>query len=592
MPWTTALPDWEERIIAGRPLVPDLPLHEDEAAKALRIFNRLRLPDVIGMPTLAEATGDWFRDIVAALFGSYDPATNRRAIQEVFLLVPKKNGKSTNAAAVMVTALIVNRRPNAEFLLIAPTKEIADISFRQAEGMIKADEHLAALFTTQRHIRTITHLTSGAYLKVKAADTDAITGVLSTGILVDETHVFAAKPRAADVFVEVRGALAARPDGFMFQISTQSKTPPSGVFRAELMNARAVRDGRMKLPLLPVIYELPERMAKGDGWKSADTFKIVNPNLGRSVDEAFLTREMMKAREAGADHLALFASQHLNVEIGLALQSDRWRGADFWERRGGKVLSLGDLLKRSDVVTIGIDGGGLDDLLGLAVLGRERGERRWLHWGRAWAARSVLDIRKDIAPRLLDFEAAGLLTLVDDGTGDDVAAVADIVQRVAEAGLLPEKHGIGVDPAGIADVVDELAQRGFVASEDGNGCVVGVQQGWRLSNMVKTCERRLAGGELVHEGSALMAWVVGNARIEARGNALSITKQVAGSAKIDPLIALFAAASLMALNPQVRTRSIYETLAEAGEDPETPAAAGGVERDRFALAFGEDDDDD
>lgn len=558
MTWGTALPDWEKRIVSGLPLVPDLPLNQEEAAKALRIFNRLRLPDVIGKPTLAEATGDWFRDIVAALFGSYDPATNRRAIQEVFLLVPKKNGKSTNAAAVMVTALIVNRRPNAEFLLIAPTKEIADISFRQAEGMIKSDDDLAALFTTQRHIRTITHQVSGAYLKVKAADTDAITGVLSTGILVDETHVFAAKPRAADVFVEVRGALAARPDGFMFQISTQSKTPPSGVFRSELMNARAVRDGRRHQPLLPVIYELPERLAKGDGWKDPATFRIVNPNLGRSVDESFLAREMEKAQDAGAEQLALFASQHLNVEIGLALQSDRWRGADFWMRRAEPGLTLEALIARSDVVTVGIDGGGLDDLLGLAVLGRERETRRWLHWGRAWVARSVLDLRKDIAARLLDFERDGTLTVVEDGSGDDVSQVADIVERISEAGLLPRVHGVGVDPAGIADVVDELATRGFLAAEDGNGCVVGVQQGWRLSNMVKTCERRVAAGDLVHEGTALMAWVVGNAKVEPRGNAVAITKQASGSAKIDPFIALLAAASLMALNPQVQGRSFWE----------------------------------
>ena len=297
--FVTACPDWEARILSGRSLVPELPLNADEAGKAVRVFNRLRLPDVIGTPTLADATGDWFRDIVAALFGSYDPVTNTRAIQEVFLLVPKKNGKSTNAAAVMVTALIVNRRPNAEFLLIAPTKEIADISFRQAEGMIKGDPELAKLFQSQRHIRMITHRTSGAYLKVKAADTDAITGVLSTGILVDETHVFAAKPRAADVFVEVRGALAARPDGFMFQISTQSKSPPAGVFRSELAVARRVRDGALSLPLLPVLYELPASASVDDGWRKPEYFGIVNPNMGRSVNVDFLTRELTKAEEAG-----------------------------------------------------------------------------------------------------------------------------------------------------------------------------------------------------------------------------------------------------------------------------------------------------
>lgn len=179
--WNTACPDWEERLLARRPLVPDLPLFTDQADKAERIFNRLRIPDVIGTPTMAEAAGDWMRAIVRALFGAYDAQTHRRMIQEIFLLVPKKNSKSSSAASIMVTALIMNERPAAEFLLIAPTKEIADIAFKQAAGLIALDKELAKLFHPQRHIRTITHRRTGAMMQVKAADTDVITGSKSTG---------------------------------------------------------------------------------------------------------------------------------------------------------------------------------------------------------------------------------------------------------------------------------------------------------------------------------------------------------------------------------------------------------------------------
>jgi phage terminase large subunit-like protein len=543
MLWDTACLDWEARIMAGRSLVPSLPIDEKEAARAVRVFNRLRLPDVPGQPRLAEATGDWFRDIVRALFGAFDSETNRRAIQEVFLLVPKKNAKSTSAAALMVTALIVNRRPNAEALLIAPTKEIADIAFRQAEGMIKADEDLSALFHPQRHIRTITHHKSGAYLKIKAADTDAITGVLSTYILVDETHVFAAKPRAADVFTEVRGAMAARPDGFMVQITTQSKTPPSGVFLAELRQARAVRDGRRKAPLLPVLYELPTAKSKEQAWKDPALFGVVNPNLGRSVDEAFLVREMDKAAEAGADAMALFASQHLNVEIGLGLQSDAWAGAEQWAAAADTTLTLDALLSRSEAVVVGVDGGGLDDLLGLAVLGRERVTRRWLLWSHAWAHPIALKRRKEISARLHDFAADGDLTIVG-AIGQDVADVADIVARVRDSGLMPERAAVGLDPAGIGALVDALADRGITGE-----ALVGVNQGWRLNGAIKTTERKLAANEMAHAGQPLMAWCVGNAKVEPRGNAVLITKQAAGSAKIDPLMAAFNAVELMARNP-------------------------------------------
>lgn len=541
--WSTACPDWRERLIARRSLIPDLPLFEDEAERAVRIFKRLKLPDVIGTPTMAEAFDERIFELVATVFGSYDAAINRRMIQEFFLLIPKKNAKSTIAAAIMVVAAIMNRRPSAEFLLIAPTKEIADIAFRQAEGIIRLDAELSKLFHTARHVRTIEHRLSRATIQIKAADTDVITGSKSTGILIDETHEFARKASAQKIFIEVRGALAARPDGFMIQITTQSKDAPAGVFKSELNIARGIRDGRVRLPRLPILYELPHELAKDGGWKDEATWSLVNPNLGRSVDREFLRNALIAAEQDSdpASAMALLASQHFNVEIGLSLLADRWPGADFWPAAADEGLTLEALLARSEVVVAGIDGGGLDDLLGLGVIGRERETRRWLHWGRAWAHPSVLDRRKELAPLLRDLAAAGDLSLVDQ-LGQDIDELVEIVATLDESGLLAQ---VGLDPQSVGAIVDALAERDITAPER----VVGVSQGWKLTGAIKTTERKLADGTFRHGGQALMAWCVGNAKVEPRGNAIMITKQAAGSAKIDPLMALFDAVALMSMNP-------------------------------------------
>ena len=400
-PWSTALPDWERRLLAGKSLVPSgLPLNEAEASKAVRVFNRLRVPDVIGQPRFETAAGGWFRDIVRVLFGALDEAGSRRWVQEGFLLVPKKNAKSTQAAGLMLTAMIMNRRPNDEAMFLAPTKEIADICFGQAEKMIKADPALDKLFHRQRHIRTITHRVTDSILKVKAADTDAVTGFKGSKALIDETHVFASHPRAADVFLEVRGALAAKPDGFLAQITTQSKTAPAGVFKAEREQARAVRDGTLDLPMLAVLYELPRRMQEPpkDGsrpaWTDPAVWPRLNPNFGVSVDPAFLERELRKAEQKGNSALALFGSQHFNIEIGVALSTDGWAGQSVWTRGIEPGLTLDELIVRSEVICIGIDGGGLDDLLGISVIGRERGTKRWLHWAHALIGPEALERRK------------------------------------------------------------------------------------------------------------------------------------------------------------------------------------------------------
>lgn len=543
--WDTSCPDWQERILSGRTLVPDLPLFEEEAARAVRIFDRLKLPDVIGTPKMADAAGDWFRSIVAALFGAYDVEANRRMIQELFLLVPKKNGKSSYAAAIMVVAMIVNRRPNAEFLLIAPTKEIAGIAYKQASGIIKADPELAKLFHLQAHQKTITHRNTGAELKIKAADTDVITGSKSTGILVDETHVFAKKSNAAEIFVEVRGALTARPDGFMIQITTQSKEPPQGVFKAELATARDVRDGLVKLPRLAVLYELPQSVAADGGWKDERLWRLVNPNMGRSVDVEFLRNALIVAERDGPDAMALLASQHFNIEVGLALRMDAWAGAQYWQGAVDEPLAnLDTLLERCEVAVVGIDGGGLDDLFGLAVVGRCRTTRDWLLWSRAWAHQDVFRRRKDISERLRDFVAEGTLTICEDPTQDIREVVAAIV-RVRDAGLLPEKHAVGLDPVGVAQIIDALDAVGISGE-----MLAPVFQGYKLAGSIWGTERKLKDGTLWHGGTALMAWCVGNAKAEQRGNAVLITKQAAGKAKIDPLTAAFNAVALMSRNPE------------------------------------------
>lgn len=543
--WDTSCLDWEDRILAGRSLVPELPLYKAEADKALRCFKRLRLPDVIGTPTLGEACGkeSWIYPIVAALFGSYDRQTDRRMIQECFLLIPKGNAKSTFGGAVMLTAMIVNRRPEASFMFVAPTIEIASIAYKQAKGTIRLDKSLNDLFHVQDHLRRITHRVSGATLMIKAADTDTITGSLCTGTMIDETHQFTRKSNSAEIMVELRGALTKRPDGFLFQTTTQSKSPPMGTFASELATARAVRDGTMKLPVLPILYEIPDRLARDDGWKDRKYWPLVNPNLGKSTSEDFLAREVARAESDGPQALALIASQHFNVQVGMSLRADGWAGANYWERGVlPEGLDLDAVIERSDCITVGIDGGGMDDLLGIAVLGREKETRRHLAWTHALISPEGMEHRKANAAFYQQFIQDGDLTVVRQ-LPDDISAVVDIVEKCK---LSRKLAGVGVDVLGIGGIVDGLAQ--IDVTQD-NELLIGVRQGVSLMGAIKTAERKLVDGSFKHGGQALMAWCVSNARVVPTATGIKIARDASGYGKIDPLMATFNASALMATNP-------------------------------------------
>src|SRR4051812_26326361 len=282
-PWNLSLPNWQEIIRTGGSLVPDLPLDQVAAQRAVAVFDKLRLPDVAGKPLLKEAAGDWFRDIVRALHGSV--VGSERMVREPFLLVPKKSSKTSYGAALMLTSLLINERPKAEFLLIAPTQPIAEIAFNQVAGMIEADSRLKRrdMMHVQPHLKRVTWLKTGATLQVKSFDPNVLTGVKPAGALMDELHVVANIANADRVIGQLRGGLVSQPEGFLVFITTQSERPPAGVFKAELDKARAIRDGKRDGAMLPVLFEFPDDIAADpEKWEDPVNWWMVTPNRGRS----------------------------------------------------------------------------------------------------------------------------------------------------------------------------------------------------------------------------------------------------------------------------------------------------------------------
>jgi phage terminase large subunit-like protein len=176
--WTTACPDWGDRIKTGRSIIPP-PIFPEQAEQALAIFKELKIVDAPGSPTFGESCAQWVFDLVASIFGAYDATSGRRLIQEWFVLIPKKNSKSTLAAGIMMTAMILNWRQSAGFTVLAPTVEVAGNAFSPARDMVRKDDELDALMHVQGHIKTITNRDTNATLKVLAADQNTVGGIKS-----------------------------------------------------------------------------------------------------------------------------------------------------------------------------------------------------------------------------------------------------------------------------------------------------------------------------------------------------------------------------------------------------------------------------
>lgn len=546
--WTTACPDWERLIVAKQSLITFPPLFPSAANDGMAVFDDLNIVDA---GVKFGDSRDWAREFAASIFGSYcdvpgHESEGQRLIKSFFMLISKKNIKSTLGAGIMLTLIIRNWRPEAEFIILAPTKEVADNSYKPIKAAIESDPELSALFLVQTHIRTITHRLTNATLKVVAADSATVSGKKASVVLIDELHEFGKVAKAEDMLVEATGGLMSRPEGCVIYLTTQSSEPPAGVFKKQLNYARQVRDGKIIDPsYLPVIYEFPDHLVAEKAWLNEKYWYVTNPNLGVSVDIPTLRQKMQQAQASGEDSLQNVISKHFNVQIGLDLGSDRWPGADYWLQTETKTVgSVEELMEKCEVLTIGVDGGGLDDLLGLSVMGRVTGTtNRYLSWSKAWVLESALKLRVEIADRLRDFHNVGELTIVTE-PGQDVVELVSIIKKVYKTDL---SSGLGIDPARIATILAALEAEGIPTDEK---YLIKVSQGWRLYSAILFVERALAEGRLLHACQALMNWCVGNCKVVPRSNALLVTKEASGKAKIDPVMSLFNAAELMSYNPE------------------------------------------
>ena len=333
---------------------------------------------------------------------------------------------------------------------------------------------------------------------------------------------------------------------------------PAGIFKQKLDYARQVRDGKIDDPqFLGLLYEFPQKYIDDELYLKPENWYITNPNLGASVSIRFLEREFKKAQDEGKEELQDFTAKHLNVQIGISLRANRWAASEFWEAAAAPTpFTLDELIEASEVITAGIDGGGLDDLLGFAAIGRLPTVLReytdnvtnqkvqikpWWVWSRAWCHKIALERRKSIAPTLEGFAKDGDLIIVDN-VGDESAQVAELCKKINDSGKL---DSIGLDPLGIGTLIEELTAVGI--NEDK---LIGVSQGFKMAGYIKTSENKIARKHLLHADQDMLTWSVGNARTVVRGSGTMISKAESGTAKIDPVIGMLNGVALMSLNPE------------------------------------------
>jgi phage terminase large subunit-like protein len=432
----------------------------------------------------------WQEQIVRRLFGTVR-RDGLRQYRRTYIEVPRKNGKTSWAAGLGLYLLLADGEEGAEVYSAATDREQAGIMFGLAKAMVEANPALLA--EVEIYQRAIVRKATGAVYRVLSADVPTKHGLDAHGILFDELH---AQPNR-ELWDVLTTAVGARRQPLIIAITTAGSDRNS-ICWEQHDYARRVLDGRIEDPsFLPVIYGADPAA----DWTLPETWAQANPSLGKTLKREYLATECQRAQQI-VGYQNTFKRLHLNLWTE---QDDRWLDIALWDR--GATPLPDDLAGRP--CWGGLDLAVTHDLTAFVLIWqREEGG----YYARPWfwlpAAKLAERARKDRVPYQA-WQEAGFLR-VTEGNVTDYDVIREDLRELAESYAIQE---IGYDRWNSTQLVTQLQADGAT--------MVPIGQGFQsMAAPTRELERLLLEGSLVHGGTPVLRWMVGNVAIErdAAGN--------------------------------------------------------------------------
>lgn len=260
----------------------------DHAIGFIEKYCRHSKGNMGGKPFVLEL---WQKAMIASLFGIVNQHTGRRKYRELLLIVGRKNGKSTLAAAVGLYMQMADGEPGAEVYAIATKKDQAKIIWLEAKRMVKKSPVLI-----KRNKPLVAELFAefnDSYYKPLGRDSETLDGLNVHCATMDEIHAWT-DDNLYDVIVD---GTSAREEPVIF-ITTTAGTVREHIYdkkydeAVNVINGYEEEDGYREETFLPIIYELDSRKE----WTNPACWIKANPGLGTIKKYGILHDKVEKAR--------------------------------------------------------------------------------------------------------------------------------------------------------------------------------------------------------------------------------------------------------------------------------------------------------
>ena len=424
--------------------------------------------------------------ILAPVFGwvRFDKDAGRwvRVIRELYVDVPRKNGKSTLLGGIAIYMTAADGEPGAEVIAAATTKDQAGFVFKPVKAL--AEKAPALRKHVKAYATRIVHPASASYFHAISSVADAQHGANIHCGVVDELHVH----KTAEMVETIETGTGSRDQPLIAYITTADDGTPATIYarkrdRIEKLARRVLKD--------PTTYGVVFAADETDDPFSEATMRKANPGFGISPTRSYLVKAAVKAKDSPAE-LASYLRLHLGIRTK---QVTKYVTLQTWDGSAGMVVES-DLKGRAAYG--GLDLSSVEDITALCwEFPVDDGvDVLWRFW-----------LPEDRLPALIRRTAGDAEVWRREGflrlTPGNVIDLDFIYQQIiVDAGLFDVKT-IGFDRWGANPLVTRLG-------DDGLACVPRGQGYATASAPLKDIQRLLLVGKYRHGGNPVMRWMTDN----------------------------------------------------------------------------------
>jgi phage terminase large subunit-like protein len=470
-------------------------------------------------------------DIVRPLFGTINPDTNMRRYRTAFVAIPRKNSKTTIAAALALYLLVMDGEPGAQVYSAAADRDQASITFRIAAEMVKRNKFLRDRIQIVESRKRMIYHANASYYEALSSDVDTSHGLNAHAVVFDELHT---QPNR-DLYDVLKTSMGTRRQPLMLEITTAGYDYDS-LCREHWEYAEKILDGTITDPSF---FARIWAAGANDDWKDPEVWRKANPNLGVSIKEEFLRDECARAINSPS-YQNTFRRLFLNQ---WTQQNEVWIDMDVWHRSGAGF-------KFDDAALAGRDCyGGLDlasttDLAAFVLAFPS--ENGFILRPRFYLP--SVGLRERIDRDRVPYDAwarDGLLTLTPSAVIDYNYIRADVKAAAQKFNLVE----IAYDRWNATQIVTDLTDDGHTMIQFGQGFA-------SMSPAAKEFYRILLEGRVLHGENPILNWMAGNVQVKSDASGNIKPDKSNSTSRIDGIVA-----AIMALDRAMRNsngQSVYE----------------------------------